>query len=226
LWLVHLLKRAKYSDPLIQQDFPFQIRDVLMSAIFAAANESLAEVAKPLDRPASEIEELHSLRDRFNKGVVRAWDRQLALALDWDAVTTEPVRVQTCAGLAPLILPEVSGDLRDRVVSRLTGSGFAGADGLAYTVVPSTAPHSAGFNARSYWRGPSWPIANWLLWRGLLRHGFEREAAALRAANLALLEQPQAEFAEYFDPYTAEPLGSREQSWTAAMAIDWLAHTP
>jgi hypothetical protein len=45
----------------------------------------------------------------------------------------------------------------------------------------------------------------------------------LRAANLALLEQPSAEFAEYFEPYTAEPLGSLEQSWTAAVMLDWLA---
>jgi glucosylglycerate hydrolase len=224
LWLVHLLKRARYSDPVIQQDFPFQIRDVLMSAIFAAANESLAEVARQLGRPGAEINELHGLCERFNRGVARAWDADLQLALDWDAVTSEPVRVQTCAGLAPLLLPNLSDDLRDSVVSRLTGAGFAGADGLAYAVVPSTSPHSAGFNARSYWRGPSWPHANWLYWRGLGRHGFHREAAALRAANLALLEHPQAEFAEYFDPYTAEPLGSREQSWTAAVAIDWLAH--
>jgi hypothetical protein len=29
-------------------------------------------------------------------------------------------------------------------------------------------------------------------------------------------------FAEYFEPFTGEPLGSREQSWTAAVALDWL----
>jgi hypothetical protein len=30
-------------------------------------------------------------------------------------------------------------------------------------------------------------------------------------------------FAEYYEPFTGEPLGSREQSWTAAVALDWLA---
>jgi hypothetical protein len=27
-------------------------------------------------------------------------------------------------------------------------------------------------------------------------------------------------------PFTGEPLGSREQYWTAAVALDWLAHEP
>jgi hypothetical protein len=38
-----------------------------------------------------------------------------------------------------------------------------------------------------------------------------------------LLARPGAAFAEYFEPHTAEPLGSPEQSWTAAVTLDWLA---
>ena len=33
------------------------------------------------------------------------------------------------------------------------------------------------------------------------------------------------QFAEYFEPYTADPLGSLRQSWTAAVALDWLANS-
>ena len=31
------------------------------------------------------------------------------------------------------------------------------------------------------------------------------------------------EFAEYFEPFTGMPLGSSQQSWTAAVALDWSA---
>ena len=31
-------------------------------------------------------------------------------------------------------------------------------------------------------------------------------------------------FTEYFEPFTGEPLGLDEQSWTATVALDWLAH--
>jgi len=38
------------------------------------------------------------------------------------------------------------------------------------------------------------------------------------------LEQPSEDgFAEYYEPFTGEPLGSREQSRTATVALDWLA---
>jgi hypothetical protein len=30
-------------------------------------------------------------------------------------------------------------------------------------------------------------------------------------------------FAEYFEPFTGEPLGFDDQSWTATVALDWLA---
>jgi hypothetical protein len=33
-------------------------------------------------------------------------------------------------------------------------------------------------------------------------------------------------FAEYFEPFTGAPLGSKEQSWTAAVVLDWLASGP
>jgi glycogen debranching enzyme len=104
------------------------------------------------------------------------------------------------------------------------GADFAGAAGLAFPVVLSTGARSTEFRPRAYWRGPTWPVINWLLWCGLRAHGLDAEAARLREANLALLARPGASFAEYYEPFTAEPLGSVNQSWTAAVALDWLAH--
>jgi glucosylglycerate hydrolase len=223
LWLVELLKQAGYDDARIQRNFPFQIRDVLMSAIFAAANQALGEIAAALGRPTAERDALAGWCRRSSQAVQAAWDPRLDVALDWDVEAGQPVAVETCAGLAPLLVPGLSTELRARVVARLFGPGFAGADGLAYAVVPSTVPGSPGFQSRSYWRGPSWPVANWLFWWGLRRYGLHEQASRLRAANVALLEQPTAQFAEYFEPFSGEPLGSLDQSWTAAVALDWLA---
>ena len=194
-----------------------------MSAIFALACHQLAELGKLLSRPSDELSELRGYATRFSDGVRRAWDGELRLALDWDVRAAEWIAVATCAGLAPLVVPDLEPALLGNVVERLRGPGFAGTRGLAFPVVPSTVPGSPGFAARSYWRGPAWPVANWLFWYGLEQHGQREVAANLRAANLVLLAQPGAQFAEYFDPYTAEPLGSLEQSWTAAVALDWLS---
>ena len=45
-------------------------------------------------------------------------------------------------------------------------------------------------------------------------------ASALRAASLEQMSDES--FAEYYHPVTGVPLGSLQQSWTAAAALDWL----
>ena len=44
-----------------------------------------------------------------------------------------------------------------------------------------------------------------------------------RGAGLARFDRAGARLAENFEPLTAEPLGSLDRSWTAAVALDWLA---
>jgi glucosylglycerate hydrolase len=224
LWLVELLKRVGYDDAAAHRDHLFQIKDVLFSAIFAAASDALARLGAWLGAPATELKEIAAWCVASAAAVQGAWDAHSQLALDWDMLADTPVRVQTCAGLSPILVPGLDGVLADQVVTRMLGPDFAAAPGLAYAVVPSTAANSPGFQPRTYWRGPTWPPVNWLCWWGLRQHGFAAEASALRQANLALLSRPEARFAEYFEPYTAKPLGSRDQSWTAAVALDWLAH--
>ena len=49
----------------------------------------------------------------------------------------------------------------------------------------------------------------------------KKKAADLRRA--ALEQLAAGNFAEYYEPFTGEPLGSDGQSWTAAVALDWLS---
>jgi hypothetical protein len=61
---------------------------------------------------------------------------------------------------------------------------------------------------------------NWLLAWALRRAG---ERAAARQLGEAGIDQlRQGSFAEYYEPFTGEPLGGWHQSWTAAVALDWL----
>jgi hypothetical protein len=214
LWLVDLLKDVGYDDARVHEGHPFLIKDMLMTAIFALASESLARLTGS--------DEVAQWGHRAAKGVLAARNAA-GLALDLDLRTGQPINVCTCAGLSPLLLPELTEEQVQSAYELVCGPSFAGAPGMAFAVVPSTAPGTHGFQQRSYWRGPSWPIMNWLLWRALVRHNRPDAAHALRAANLALLSREEARFAEYFDPFTAEALGSLDQSWTAAVTLDWLA---
>ena len=67
-----------------------------------------------------------------------------------------------------------------------------------------------------------WPVISWLLWRSLVRAGERDRAYDLR--RVALQELSGGNFAEYYEPFTGEPLGSDDQSWTAAVTLDWLSY--
>jgi hypothetical protein len=54
-----------------------------------------------------------------------------------------------------------------------------------------------------------------------MRAGEHERAERMRRGALDQLSK--CGFAEYFEPFTGEPLGSNEQSWTAAVALDMLA---
>ena len=226
MWLIESLKRARYDDAEAHRQHPFLVKDLVFSAILATANTVLEEVAAWLGRPEAELAQLRAWAARFSAGVLRQYDASAGLALDLDVRTGRPIQVRTWAGLAPLLLPEAPSDVVAALVERMVGPDFAGNPDLIVPAVPSTVPGSPGFDRRSCWRGPIWPIANWLLWLGLVRHGRTADAAALAEASLALLRRPGARFSEYFEPFSGEPLGSLDQSWTAAVAIDWLAATP
>ena len=221
LWLVRLIKGAGCDERTIYQSHPFLVKDVLSSAILVAANEALLEIAEVIGAPDEDRELVAGWAQRGRRGLEACWDDDLKLCLDYDLRADKPLRVRTVAGFAPLIAGGQRPERLEALLEVLDSSTFAGHPGLAWPLPPSTSPEELRFHPRSYWRGPTWPVINWLLWWSLLRAGEEERAERLRRISLEQLAS--GGFGEYFDPYTGEPLGSTRQSWTAAVALDWLA---
>lgn len=226
VWLVGLMREARYEDAAIQRSHPFLVKDIQCSAIFAASTEALERVAARVGAGAAERQLISRWWRRATAAVQRRWESASRLALDLDLLSGRAIEVPTTAGLSPILLPHLEPRIARETVERMFGPDFAGAGGLVARAIPSTAVTAPEFRPRAYWRGPVWPVVNWLLWWGLRRQDMHAEAASLREANLALLRRSGASFAEYFQPFTGEPLGSRDQSWTAAVTLDWLASSP
>ncbi|MDP8971338.1 MAG: hypothetical protein M3N52_12755, partial [Actinomycetota bacterium] len=108
------------------------------------------------------------------------------------------------------------------LLATLDSPAFLGHPGLRWPLPPSTSPQDPGFRARSYWRGPVWPVVNWLLWWALRRAGEHARARRLGSQALSQIATVGG-FPEYLEPFTGERLGASEQSWTAAVTLDWLA---
>jgi hypothetical protein len=221
LWLLELLKRERYDEAEIYGSHPFLVKDALFSAVLVAANEALLEIARVVGAPEEDAALVEAWISRGREGLDEQWDARLGLCLDRDVLTGRPLRVRTIAGFAPLVAGGLTDERLRDLLRTLDSRAFAGNPDLHRPLPPSTSPEEPGFHPRSYWRGPVWPVANWLLWWSLIRAGETSRAAELRRETLGQLAD--GGFAEYFDPFSGEPLGSHEQSWTAAIALDMLA---
>jgi len=217
-WLVEELRRARYDDERAHRTLSFRMGDVLTSALFVAANEELATVADELGLPGAD--ELIGYADRFRRGVLGTCDES-GFAADVDLRDGTMVRTPTIAGFAPLVSGGLDAARRRALVERLMSADWCGHPGFVHALPPSTSPASPDFDPVRYWRGPQWPPMTWLLIWGLERSGEQEAAHMLREA--AIDQLADGLFAEYYHPFTGEPLGARAQSWTAAVALDLLA---
>jgi len=220
LWLLEILKRGGYRVDQLYQQLPFRMKDVFTSALLVVANEALLRVATVADAELDDLTIIESWIDRGRRGLADQWDADLQLCLDQDLIDERPVAVRTIAGFAPLVAGQVTGDVRRALIEIWQSETFTGYRDLRWPLPPSTSPLEPTFNPRTYWRGPVWPVMNWLLWWSWARIGEAEIAADLREAALAQIAQ--AGFFEYIEPFTGEGLGSDMQSWTAAVALDWL----
>jgi neutral trehalase len=190
---------------------------VLFNSLLVQANRDLAEIARVAGAEAAPFEEW---ADRTAAGIeARLWDDEHALYADHDVLSAEHVQARSAAGLAPLYAGVPSRLRAQRMVEELGGSRVhVGENGFAVT---SLAPDDPGFDANRYWRGPVWPILNWVLQRGLDRYGYAELATQVRSALIELARV--GGFWEHYNPTTRRGHGGEQFAWTAGLVLDILS---
>jgi glucosylglycerate hydrolase len=222
---VEQLRKFRYDDVQIYRHHRFLLKDVFFSAVFVAANAALLELADVAGARDSDRENLAVWLDRGQAALARRFEARTGLCADYDVRTGEQIRVRTFAGFAPLFARTADAAQRAAQLRLLDSADFCGNPRLRWPLLPSTSPAEPAFEPDNYWRGPVWPVIDWLLWQSLAELGCTDRAARLRSDSLAQVTGA-GEFNEYFDPFTGAPLGSPRQSWTAAVVLDWAAPSP
>ena len=192
----------------------FVVEDPGVNALLIASEHALAEIARnvgadPRPHRARAARLTAALLDRL-------WDPAAGLFLCRDVVGGGLIPELSAAGLLPLLVPELPRATVGALLRTAAGEHFG--LGTSVRLVPSYDLLGHAFDPSRYWRGPAWFNVNWLLERGLRLQGAVDEADALRAAALEVATATG--FAEYVDPYTEEARGTRDFSWTAALALD------
>jgi hypothetical protein len=223
LFLVEELKHAGYDDAVVARQGSFRVGDVLFTAILAVACEVLAGMADGLS-PAPDprvVADLRQWAGELRSAVAGSVDDR-GLARDYDVRAGRWLANDTIAGFAPLLCGGLFESVERELLAAFDGPEWSGHPDLVVPAPPSTSLRSPALDRRCYWRGPLWPVMIWLYGWALDRRGHRDRAAALRDAGLRLVSDGR--FAEYYEPVTGEALGSADQSWTAAVALDWLSH--
>lgn len=221
LWIVDRLIDAGYRVDAAYETLPFRMKDVFFSAILVAANEALLRLAAVAEASIEQIEIIESWVERGRRGLAEQWSEERVMCCDRDLVGARDVDVRTIASFAPFIAGSLTPERRASMVEAWNAPEMLGHPDLRWKLPPSTSPVETQFAPRAYWRGPVWPVMNWLFGWALRRSGAVEDAGALVRESLDQIRE--IGFAEYVEPFTGEPLGSLDQSWTAAVALDWLA---
>ncbi|WP_410634052.1 MGH1-like glycoside hydrolase domain-containing protein [Amycolatopsis sp. cmx-4-83] len=203
---------ADYRDSDYRDFGDFVVEDPGFNALLADGELALAEIAEELGLPSEEHRESAA---RIAKALQDTlWDNGFFFARD--VRTGALTRQHTCAGLLPLLLPDLA--VAPALLATATGPRF----GLGRVHgIPSYDLTAPDFDPARYWRGPSWSNVGWLLHRALHHHG--EHALATRLRTDLLTTAAATDFAEYCDPLTGAGHGTRSFSWTAALAVDLLA---
>lgn len=215
-YLVKLYRDWSYDPERIRAECPFVVRDVLFNSILVQANRDLAEIARVLGTDAEKFETWAEQTAAALDATL--WDGTAAMYFDYDVRAETRIPSVTGAGFGPLYAGVPSIDRARQLLGSLRPCEVA-VDGIG-RVVASVSPDDPDFDPARYWRGPVWPMLNWVAHAGLRRYGFVDEAAEIRQALLELARREG--FWEHYNALTGHGGGTEELSWTAALVLDLL----
>jgi hypothetical protein len=207
-WLAEQYRDRECDD--LRGEDSFLMEDPTFNALRARSELSLASIAEAIGRDPTP----HRVRAaELTAALSTLYDDELGLFVARDIIDDTLVRKATISGVVPLILPGLPQ--APSVLRTVLGPRFLGSRPL---MVPSYDVTAEDFQPAQYWRGPAWFNMTWLVIQGLRTHGRDAEADTL-SANLRALAL-EHRFPEYVEPWTGAPHGTRNFSWTAALALD------
>ncbi|MCO5215654.1 MAG: hypothetical protein M9950_05810 [Thermomicrobiales bacterium] len=221
IWILEVLKRSRYRVDVGYDQLPFRVKDVFFTALLVAGNESLMHIASIAGADLEDMDIIEEWIALGRRGLTARWDDATGRCLDYDVVSDTEIDVDTIASISPIFAGQVSRGVRQAIIDRWQSSALTGHPDLRWKLPPSTSLDAPQFNTTRYWRGPVWPVINWLTWHAWQRNGEFALADELREQALAQIAA--SGFYEYMNPVTGEGMGSDAQSWTAAAVLDWLA---
>lgn len=205
--LEFLLARFNFEDPIFSTVYIENLRD--LAWLHEQIGDHKAAVLYGEKADISENSLVHKFwdpKDKFFYGLYGRKEKQ--------------AKIKTVGGLIPLYLSKLPREKAKYLVEHLMNPKEFWTEYPVPSCSTDEKAFSPGHTATAVlWRGPTWINTNWMIIKGLQKHGFVEEAEALRRKTVDLLKK--SGFREYYNPLTGEGYGAIDFGWST-LVVDLL----
>jgi hypothetical protein len=249
----------KYNQKKIVNESPFVIQDVMFNTILAASVKSISDLAKEflkkLDLNSEERSKYESeskknaeIYEEIRQAIQdELYDPQQGLFYSYDVKASKHLKVDTIHCLSPLFGECATPEQTEKLIRHLVQPDEFGTEVMIPTVSFKIHKDKCEHNGKlkifeplRYWRGPVWPVTNWIIYEGLKKYpSMKAEAEKLRSSTLRTIEQGRQidreqahkwaadlmEFNSYLDLHTTPSKAQYHHGWfwdSCVAAIGWV----
>lgn len=206
IWLVQRCKRLGWDDAAMAEDNPFRVADPTMHFILL---RGLRELLVAGDHLGLDTEGLEDQIAGLEEGAKALWNPGMGFFDSYNCNNGLWANALTNASFL-CWFGGVSAPEMDRHLQRVLDAAPYG--------VPSLAPFDPRFDAKRYWRGPTWAMMNMMIGEGAAEAGIALGEEVRKRTQEVIANYG---FVEYFDPMTGEAAGGKAFTWTAAVWLAW-----
>lgn len=192
--LISFFIKQDYDTKLIFERCPFIVYDVLFNSILAESVNSLAKIAEVLSKNnykkkyyKNEYKKNKEQSFKVKKAInEHLYDSESGLYYNFDVRNNKLIKIKTIHCIIPLFGNIASIKQAKKLIQAIKDERlFNPHNGFG---IPTTALNEKEFDNLRYWRGPVWPINNWIIIKGL--EGYDRLLAnKLKKQTIKLISE-------------------------------------
>ena len=200
----------------------FILIEPFMNAVYADGWDAIATMHRLLDQEDG-AQSAEAARDETTRALNdHCWDASLGRWVYLRGAQRIPDYTLAVGSIFPII---INGQDREKVAEVVNRYLTNEDEFWTPYPVPSVAVSEPTFDPEgesTIWRGPVCMNLNWLLARGLRRHGFESIATEIEAKSIDVISR---DFREFYSPLTGRGMRGTDFGWATA-AVDFLTAQP
>lgn len=216
--------RYKFNNKTILEKDYFNVEELLFNTIFIESARSISRLYKALNN-SKESKYFELVANESEKSLLtKCWDEKDKIFYSIYSNAEKMAKVKTVASLAPLFLEGLKGEkLKNLVEEHLLNVDEFWTPYPIPTVAKNEPYYNPGetplHQVKLLWRGPTWISTNWLVIKGLRKHGYNEIADGIVLKMVEMIDKEG--FREYYNPESGRGYRRKGFGWST-LIIDLL----